>query len=103
MLVSDLDDDAGDVESLTTVMLDYERRGVPLRAVGLNPSSEDVRFVSRLLRRPRDLVAATLPGERTASASAASPVLLILAAVAVATVLAAFLVATERLRWGTAT
>ena len=71
LLVSDLDDDARDLESLTTVMLDYERRGVPLRVVGLNPSPEDERFVRRLLRRPEDLVAATLPGERTASASAA--------------------------------
>src|SRR4029077_21098080 len=45
ILVSDLDDDAGDLESLTSVALAYRKLGIPIRVVGLNPSPEDARYV----------------------------------------------------------
>jgi hypothetical protein len=63
LLVSDLDDDAGDRERLTSTALTFRRLGIPVRVVGLNPSPEDERYVERLLRRPADLTAAALPGE----------------------------------------
>ena len=37
VLVSDLDDDPGDLEALTSVALAYRKLGIPLRVVGLNP------------------------------------------------------------------
>jgi hypothetical protein len=101
LLVSDLDDSTEDLEALGSVLLDFRRQGISLLAVGLNPAPEDERFIGRLLRNPGDLVPATLPGERAAAPSARSPRTLVLAALAVALTLAAFLVASDRLRWGT--
>ena len=55
VLVSDLDDDAGDIEALTNVALAYRKLGIPLRVVGLSPSPEDQRLLTRLLEHPSDL------------------------------------------------
>ena len=63
LLVSDLDDDAGDRERLTGTALSFRRLGIPVRVVGLNPAPEDERYMERLLRRPADLSPAALPGE----------------------------------------
>ena len=63
LLVSDLDDDAGDRERLTGTALALRRAGIPVRVVALNAAPEDERYVKRLLRRPDDLAAAALPGE----------------------------------------
>jgi hypothetical protein len=62
LLVSDLDDDAGDRERLTGTALSLRRLGVPVRVVGLNPSAADKRYVEQLLQRPADLSEAALPG-----------------------------------------
>jgi hypothetical protein len=99
LLVSDLDDDAGDLESLTSVALAYRQLGIPIRVVGLNPSPEDVRLVERLLPQGGSVVEATLPGERRGGGSGAVPGGVIGAALALALALAAVLVLTERLRW----
>jgi hypothetical protein len=100
LLVSDLDDDAGDLESLTSVALAYRRLGVPIRVVGLNPSPDDARFVQHLLPQGGSLVQATLPGEKRGGAEPTGlPVTLIVVALALAAVLAAYLAVTERLRW----
>jgi len=87
LLVSDLDDDAGDLERLTSTALSLRRLGVPVRVVGLNPAPEDERYMERLLRRPADLSHAALPGEeRGTGARLRLP--LLLAAIAVAAALA---------------
>jgi hypothetical protein len=99
LLVSDLDDDAGDLESLTSVALGFRRLGVPIRVVGLNPSPEDAQFVERLLPSRGHIVQATLPGERKAGGGATLPAVVVAAAAAFALIAAAFLVVTERLRW----
>jgi hypothetical protein len=99
LLVSDLDDDAGDLESLTSVALAYRRLGIPIRVVGLNPSPQDVRLVERLLPQGGGIVQATLPGERRGGGSAPLPGGVIAAAIALALALAAVLALTERLRW----
>ena len=39
VLVSDLDDDPGDVPRLASIVLAYRRDKIPLRIVGLNPST----------------------------------------------------------------
>ena len=63
LLVSDLDDDAGDRERLTGTALSFRRLGIPVRVVGLNPSAADKRYMERLLRRPADLSEAAPPGQ----------------------------------------
>ena len=102
LLVSDLNDDAGDLESLTSVALAYRHIGVPIRVVGLNPSPDDARFVQRLLPQGSQVANAVLPGEHGAATRTGVPGTLILVAVALAAALAAFLAVTERLRWLTA-
>jgi hypothetical protein len=99
VLVSDLDDDTGDIEALTSVALAYRKLGVPLRVVGLSPSQEDARLVTRLLAHPSDLrrVTGSDGGLRAEPTSAAPLVVLTLAAAAF---LALLLALTERLRWG---
>jgi hypothetical protein len=99
LLVSDLDDDAGDLESMTSVALAYRQLGIPIQVVGLNPSPEDAQFIGRLLPQGGRVVPATLPGERGTNGRAGLPVTLILVALALSIALAAYLAATERLRW----
>jgi hypothetical protein len=48
ILVSDLDDDPEDLGRLVTITLALKRDGIPLRIVGLNPSSQDVALFKRL-------------------------------------------------------
>jgi len=58
VLVSDLDDDPGDLTRLATVLLSYKRDGVPVRIIGLNPSPNDIAFFQRLLPTGSAIVAA---------------------------------------------
>ena len=102
ILVSDLDDDAGDLESLTSVALAYRRLGIPIRVVGLNPSPEDTRYVERLLPKGGQVAGAALPGERQGGAHGHTPRGLVSLGILLAAVLSAFLVMTERVRWDTA-
>jgi hypothetical protein len=102
LLVSDLNDDAGDLESLTSVSLAYRHLGVPIRVVGLNPSPDDARFIQRLLPQGGGIVSATLPGEKARGTQTGLPVGLIVVALVLAAALAAYLAVTERLRWRTA-
>lgn len=48
VLVSDLDDDPGDLTRVASVVLAYRRDHVPLRIVGLNPSTQDEAFFHQL-------------------------------------------------------
>jgi len=99
VLVSDLDDDAGDIEALTSAALAYRKLGIPLRVVGLNPSREDERLVKRLLAQPTDLRAAATTDEGGPSVEGASPTLLVVLALVAAASLALLLVLAGRLRW----
>ena len=87
LLVSDLDDDAGDRERLTSTALSFRRLGIPVRVVGLNPAPEDQRYMERLLLRPADLSPAALPGEDRGGGGVVK-LSLLLAALAAAAVLA---------------
>ena len=99
LLVSDLDDDTGDLARVSQVATAYRRAGIPLNVVGLNASPEDAAFMRRLVPGKGTLTEATLPSEEQASASGGTNVLLVVAAVLVAVGLAAFLLLTEPLRW----
>jgi hypothetical protein len=102
LLVSDLDDDQGDLESLTAVALAYRKLGIPIRVVGLNPSPADVRLVERLLPQGGTVIQSTLPGERRAGRHPGVPGGVVTAAVLLALALAGMLALTERLRWSRA-
>jgi hypothetical protein len=99
LLVSDLNDDAGDLESLTSVALAYRRLGIPIRVVGLNPSPDDTRYMERLLPQGGRVGRSALPEERRGASRTAFPRGFPVVAIALAAVLAAALVLTERLRW----
>ena len=88
LLVSDLDDDAADLERLAGTALVYQRLGIPVRVVSLNASPEDERYVARLLRRPTDLSVATLPGADSGGGHGTVRLSLFLAALAAAAALA---------------
>jgi hypothetical protein len=49
VLVSDLDDNLGDLPALAGVLADYRRDKVPVRIVGLNPSPDDVALFATAL------------------------------------------------------
>jgi hypothetical protein len=49
LLVSDLNDDPGDLARLASIVLAYQRDAIPLRVVGLNPSTQDATLFKRLL------------------------------------------------------
>jgi VWA domain containing CoxE-like protein len=103
LLVSDLDDDAGDLESLTSVALAMRRAGIAMRVVGLNADPADARFIERLLpREGRDLTPAELPGERAVTTRGDVPGWLVAAGLVVALLLAANELAGARLRWSAA-
>ena len=87
LLVSDLDDDVGDLERLTSAALAFQRLEIPVRVIGLNPAPEDERYVERLLRRSSDLSAASLPEEKQDGSSGVR-VSLLLATLAAACLLA---------------
>lgn len=102
VLVSDLDDDAGDRESLTSVALALKRARIPVRVVGLNASPEDEAFIARLLPGgAADISRARLPGDDTAPGRGRVPVWLAACAVALALLVAANELVGARLRWET--
>ena len=82
ILVSDLDDDAGDIERLTSVALAYRKLGIPIRVVGLNPSPEDDALVERLLEHPGDLGPRPFPASAAPASRRRLPALLVVLALA---------------------
>lgn len=85
LLVSDLDDDAVDLERLTDIALTFRRLRIPVRVVGLNPAPEDERYMKRLLRRSGDYAPASLAaGQRRDGESVRLPLFLAALAVAIA-------------------
>jgi hypothetical protein len=103
VLVSDLDDDPGDLARLASIMLAYQRDAIPLRVVGLNPSTRNTQFFARLLRPSSPIVQAGVleagepPHNRTPF-----PWSLVALAVTAAAALAAHGLCMSRLTWGPA-
>jgi len=101
LLVSDLDDDSGDVDRVSQVAIAYRRAGVPLHVVGLNADPRDAAFVQRFVAGNGSFTRATLPSESSGSATGTVSTALVVLAVLVAALLAAFLLGSEPLRWRT--
>ncbi len=102
VLVSDLDDNPGDLTRLVTVLLSYQRDRVPVRIVGLNPSPADIAFFRRLIEPSPVIVQAptlnqALPHNRTPF-----PWTLVAVACAAAALLAVRQLWAPRLDWGQA-
>jgi hypothetical protein len=76
ILVSDLDDDPGDLKNLAGVALAYRHARIPVRVVALNPQPRDQALFERLLERAVTVEHARLPGEHARTTGAAVPPLL---------------------------
>jgi hypothetical protein len=90
VLISDLDDDPGDVyPSLASSISAFRVERIPLKIVALNPAPNDQALFVRLLGDATQISQAQLPGERTTDSGAPFPRTLALLAVAIALLLAA--------------
>jgi len=76
VLVSDLDDDPGDLKSLAGVALAYRHASIPVRVVALDPQPKDKQLFGRLLTEAAAIQEARLPGERARRTGPAVPPLL---------------------------
>jgi hypothetical protein len=102
VLVSDLDDDAGDIKQLAGVALAYRQENIPVRVVALDPQPKDEQLFARLLERAATVEQGRLPGERAKTTGAPVPPLLAALAVLAALGLAANELWSAQLRWGAA-
>jgi hypothetical protein len=99
LLVSDLDDDTGDVARMRRTLEELEAAGTAVQVVGLNPAPEDERLFARLLGEPDQVARATLDAPLEASAEAAVPWTLVALGLVLALALAAHELWRARLRW----
>lgn len=73
VLVSDLDDDPGDLKSLAGVALAYRQEKIPVRIVALDPQPKDQQLFGRLLEQAATVEHARLPGEQARTSGAPVP------------------------------
>ncbi|HEX7084439.1 MAG TPA: vWA domain-containing protein [Gaiellaceae bacterium] len=99
VLISDLDDDAGDLESLTSVALAYRHLGVPISVAALNPSPQDAATMARLLPRGGGIVDIPLTTQPRQAPHAGPAWWLVACAGVLALALAAATLVSTRLRW----
>jgi hypothetical protein len=99
LLVSDLDDDSGDVDRVSQTAIAYRRAGIPLHVVGLNASPEDADFIRRFVTEKGSFEQAALPSEQASSAAGSADRRLLWLAILVAVGLGGFLLLVEPLRW----
>jgi hypothetical protein len=90
VLISDLDDDPGDVyPSLASSIAAFRNARIPLKIVALNPAPKDQSLFAKLLGDATQIRQAQLPGERTTTSTDHFPRTLALLLVATALLLAA--------------
>jgi len=99
LLISDLDDDTTDLESLTSVALAYRHLGVPIDVAGLNPSPQDAAYMQRLLPHGGSIVDIPLTAKPARSAHFGVPWGLVAVALLLAVALGVAFLATQRLEW----
>jgi hypothetical protein len=99
VLVSDLDDDPGDIPTLTQILLSDRAKGVPVHVIGLNPTPNDLQLFRSALGPQAPIVEAptlnTLPPHNVTP----FPWTLIALAAAAAAALAARIAWAPRLDW----
>ena len=88
ILISDLDDDPGDLPALAAAAAVARHDGVPIRIVGLNPSPSDITYFRTVFGHSAPIVEAPTFAESASSRQTAFPwglvALILVAAVAVA-------------------
>jgi hypothetical protein len=100
LLVSDLDDDAGDLPALSSVASAYKREHIPLNVVALNAAADDQTRFREFIRGTGMLSQGRLPGEQAPKAGGARfPVWLAAATIALALLLAVNELLLARLSW----
>lgn len=99
VLISDLDDDTTDLESLTSVALAYRHLGVPIAVAALNPSTQDAAYMQRLLPAGGSLVDVPLQAHPVGRVHGRVPWSLVELSILLALFLATLLAFTQRLRW----
>ncbi len=102
ILVSDLDDDPGDLKSLASVSLAYRQLGIPVHIVALNAQPRDAKLFGSLLKQVVSVQTGRLPGERARTTGPSVPFWLALLAVVTAAALAVNELWSARLVWGRA-
>jgi hypothetical protein len=100
LLVSDLDDDPGDLPALGAVATAYRQEHIGLNIVGLNPSTDDEQLFQKFVAGSGTLSHAELPGEGGQAAGGSPfPWTLALVALALVALLALNELWTARLTW----
>lgn len=100
ILVSDLDDDPGDLPRLTAIGQAYQRDGLPLTVVGLNPTARDEALFARIFGQHRFVLASDLAAASTRPVlSAQFPLTLVVLALLAALALACSEWWSVRLDW----
>jgi len=103
LLVSDLNDEPGDLPALTSLAFTFRRDRIPLKVVGLNPSPEDEQLFRRYIASSGSFSRAPLAGARTRSSAGASfPVWLVAVALGLVLLLAVNELVCARLTWAPA-
>ncbi len=100
VLVSDLNDDPGDLTRLASVLLAYRRDRVPVRIVGLDPAPADVSLFTRLLSPQPVVVEAPTLAEAPPRDTTPFPWALVALAAAAAATYALGSAWAPRLAWG---
>ena len=99
LLVSDLDNDSGDIDRVSQTAIAYRRAGIPLHVVGLNAAPEDVAFIRRFVTGTGSFEQAALPSETSSGSSGTVDLELVALAILAALSLGGFLLLAEPLRW----
>lgn len=99
VLVSDLDDDPGDIPALTQILLSDRAKRVPVHIVGLNPTPQNAALFRDALGRQAPIVEAPTLDALPPQSVTPFPWLLVALAAAVAAALAARIAWAPRLTW----
>jgi hypothetical protein len=100
VLLSDLDDNPGDLPRLASVLAAFRRDRVPVRIVGLDPSPQDVALFRRLLGPSTPVTEAPALDQVPAHNRTPFPVALVALTAAAAAAIALRLLWSPTLEWG---
>jgi hypothetical protein len=100
VLISDLFDDSSDLPRVTAEGKAYQRAGIPLRIVGLDPTLGDLQFFLKAAGKQGSLLQPTAPKQAALQLRTRFPTTLVVLAALVAVLLAIDELLFAPLRWG---
>jgi hypothetical protein len=100
VLISDLFDDSSDLPRVTAEGKAYQRAGIPLRIVGLDPTLGDLQFFLKAAGKQGSLLQPTAPKQAALQLRTRFPTTLVVVAALVAVLLAIDELLFAPLRWG---